>query len=392
MKMLQNKSQKIHSQIGLTRKTKYKKATLALALGCGLSLASQGAQADEGHNMAMRADSHAPIGVMGDHVHKKGKWMVSYRVMNMHMSGMRSGTDDVSPDQVALMANRMGGEPMRMGPMMSIVPDTYRIAPLSMDMQMHMLGAMYGLTNDVTLMGMLTYNKNTMKMRTYQGRVGNTPISGDWEGETAGLGDTKLAALVKLFDNGSQKMHYKVGISLPTGSIDEAGTVLAPNGMFLDIDRLAYPMQLGSGTPDALFGLTYNSHHGDFSWGAQYNGTVRLGRNSHNYSLGDIHEGTTWMAYQWAPWISTSVRLGGKYEGSIDGRDMVITGGNPMSDPLNSGRKELNLGLGINLLGTSGLLKGHRLAFEVSQPIYQDLDGLQMKTDTVVTIGWQKAF
>ncbi len=372
---------------------KFKKyGASALALSASLLCCGTASKADEGHMMTMRPDSHAPIGVMGDHVHKKGKWMVSYRVMNMHMSGMRTGTTDVAPEDVALMANRLGGETMRMGSMMSVVPDTYRISPLSMDMQMHMLGTMYGLTDNVTLMGMLTYNKNTMKMRTYQMRVGNTPIPGDWEGQTSGLGDTKLAALVKLFDNGQQKMHYTLGISLPTGSIDEAGNVLAPNGMVVDIDRLAYPMQLGSGTPDALFGLTYNGKGGDFSWGAQYSGTVRLGRNKYNYSLGDKHEGTAWLAYRWAPWISTSVRMSGKYEGSIDGRDMVITGGNPMSDPLNSGRKELNLGLGINLLGTSGFLKGHRLALEVSQPIYQDLNGLQMKSDTLVTIGWQKAF
>ena len=33
----------------------------------------------------IRADSHAPIGVMGDHMHKKGKFMTSYRYMYMDM-------------------------------------------------------------------------------------------------------------------------------------------------------------------------------------------------------------------------------------------------------------------------------------------------------------------
>ena len=37
----------------------------------------------------VRADSHAPIGVMGDHMHAKGEWMVSYRFMRMAMSGSR---------------------------------------------------------------------------------------------------------------------------------------------------------------------------------------------------------------------------------------------------------------------------------------------------------------
>ena len=29
-----------------------------------------------------RPDSHAPIGVMGDHMHKEGEYMISYRYMN----------------------------------------------------------------------------------------------------------------------------------------------------------------------------------------------------------------------------------------------------------------------------------------------------------------------
>ena len=37
----------------------------------------------------VRADSHAPIGVMGEHMHKKGEWMLSYRYMYMDMEGSR---------------------------------------------------------------------------------------------------------------------------------------------------------------------------------------------------------------------------------------------------------------------------------------------------------------
>lgn len=38
-----------------------------------------------------RADGHAPIGVMGDHLHKKGSYMLSYRFMRMSMAGNRDG-------------------------------------------------------------------------------------------------------------------------------------------------------------------------------------------------------------------------------------------------------------------------------------------------------------
>lgn len=43
-----------------------------------------------------RPDGHAPIGVMGDHTHKTGEWMFSYRYMQMHMDGNRDGTDHFS--------------------------------------------------------------------------------------------------------------------------------------------------------------------------------------------------------------------------------------------------------------------------------------------------------
>ena len=66
------------------------------------------ALADEGHEL----DSldHAPIGVMGDHRHKKGEWMVSYRLMHMDMAGIQIGTDSVTPEQVATtVPNRFFG-------------------------------------------------------------------------------------------------------------------------------------------------------------------------------------------------------------------------------------------------------------------------------------------
>jgi len=69
-----------------------------------------------------RPDSHAPIGVMGDHTHKKGEFMFSYRYMLMGMDGMLDGSDDISNAEI-----------MNRG---------YAVTPTEMTMQMHMLGAM----------------------------------------------------------------------------------------------------------------------------------------------------------------------------------------------------------------------------------------------------------
>ena len=56
------------------------------------------------------------------------------------------------------------------------------------------------------------------------------------------------------------------------------------------------------------------------------------------------------------------------------------------------GRQRLDIGVGLNLLGKNGALKGHRLAMEYKAPVQESLHGIQMETDYTFTVGWQKAF
>ena len=52
--------------------------------------------AHEGPWTAARPDGHAPISVMGDHMHKMGEWMVSYRYMTMDMEGLLKESNSVT--------------------------------------------------------------------------------------------------------------------------------------------------------------------------------------------------------------------------------------------------------------------------------------------------------
>ncbi len=56
------------------------------------------------------------------------------------------------------------------------------------------------------------------------------------------------------------------------------------------------------------------------------------------------------------------------------------------------GHRKINIIGGINFFVPRGELKGQRLAFVFSNPIYQYYDGLQMKSDKMITFGWQYAF
>ncbi len=361
------------------------------------SLSSNPVQADEshmpsgsttavsggGHNH-VRADAHAPIGVMGEHMHKKGGWMLSYRYMRMDMEGNRIGENKVSPESiVTTVPNRFFGAPGQ--------PKTLRIVPTEMTMDMHMLGAMYAPTDNVTLMFMLPMVRKSMDHLTFAGGAG-TNIRGGFTTVSQGVGDARLSALVRLYDDANNHFHLNLGLSAPTGSIDERDNILTPMGARPEV-RLPYAMQIGTGTWDLHPGLTYLGKSNALSWGAQYRAEIRLeSENDEGYSWGDKHALTAWVAYQWAPWISTSVRLDAMTQEAIDGIDAQIAGPVQTADPDNYGGERVDLLFGVNLAGQSGALHGHRLAFEFGVPVHQDLNGPQMETDWLFTLGWQKAF
>ncbi|XSG81655.1 MAG: hypothetical protein ACPW61_11315 [Methyloligella sp. ZOD6] len=343
----------------------------------GLSVSSDGLK-------PLRADAHAPIGVMGDHMHHAGEWMLSYRFMNMNMEGNRIGDDEVTPQEIVTsVPNRFFGSPMQ--------PPTLRVVPTEMSMDMHMFGFMYAPTDNLTLMAMLNYAEKEMSHITFAGPMGTTEL-GRFSTRSDGLADTKLSALYRLYDDEVNHFHLNLGLSLPTGDIEQTGRVLTPMGM-RPILRLPYGMQLGSGTYDLLPGLTYTGRSGDFTWGAQYRAEIRLeDENDEGYAWGDRHMVTAWAAYEWAPWISTSLRMEASTQDAIDGIDPNIMAPVQTANPAFYGGEEVGLFLGVNTVGQTGIWRGHRLAFEFGLPVYQDLNGPQMEEDYQFTVGWQKAF
>ncbi len=339
---------------------------------------------DIGKHEMMRADANAPIGVMGDHMHHKGGWMFSYRYMRMEMKGSRDGSSNLSRDEIATtVANPFFGLPMQ--------PPTLRVVPTEMSMDMHMFGLMYAPTHWLTLMVMGSYIEKEMDHITYMGPVG-TIVRGGFTTKSDGFGDTKLSGMFRLYDDGKHRFHANVGISLPTGSITEKDSVLTPTGA-TPTPRLPYPMQIGSGTFDFLPGLTYSGKLGRKGWGVQYSGVIRLEDENHeDYSLGDEHRVTAWASYLWKPWLSSSFRIAGQTIDKIDGQNPDIIAPVQTADPDNQGGERIDLLLGVNLAGQSDSVKGHRIAFEFGAPIYQHLNGPQLETDWIFTVGYKLAF
>lgn len=354
-------------------------STIAL---CGAALIATPAHADDNHSGPSSGPNsldHAPIGVMGDHRHGKGEWMISYRFMHMDMAGIQIGTDSVTPEQVATtVPNRFFGNPGQ--------PPTLRIVPTSMRMDMHMAGAMYGLSDQVTLMVMGNYITKEMDHITFQGGMGDTQL-GNFRTRTADLGDTKLGALIGLSDT----VHLNAGISIPTGTITEEAQILTPMGGTPTV-RTPYPMQIGSGTWDLEPGITYRDQSENFGWGAQLRGTIRLGTNDEGYSHGDRAMATAWFAAALTQAVSISGRVQAETIGRVDGMDPLIMGPVQTANPDFQGGETVTALAGMNFAATGGSLRGWRLGIEAGLPLVQDLNGPQMPTDFTFTIGVQKAF
>jgi len=64
----------------------------------------------------------------------------------------------------------------------------------------------------------------------------------------------------------------------------------------------------------------------------------------------------------------------------------------PTLRPEIRGGNRVDVPLGLNYYIPTGALAGHRIAVEMSLPVFQNLSGPQLETDWILTLGWQKSF
>ena len=338
------------------------------ALACALLTLSAAAESSAQPWTSGRPDGHAPIGVMADHTHHAGEVMLSYRFMYMGMEGSRVGTASVADADV-------------------VAPDGegFRVTPTRMPMQMHMLGAMFAPLDRVTLMAMAPIVSSEMEHLTRPG--------GSFETSSGGVGDVRVGALVQIAAPGRSSLHATLAASLPTGSIDETDvTPMTAPGEGV----LPYPMQVGSGTVDLTPNVTYLGQSDAFGWGLQARGTVRTGTNSRGYRLGNRLGSTGWASVLISDAVSGSVRLDAETWGDIDGQDdaLAMAAANDVVPTVRTDLRagtRVDLGVGVNTQ-FGGAPSGLRVLAEAEAPLYQRLDGPQLETDLIVTVGAQFSF
>jgi len=318
----------------------------------------QHAHSDEGSHADAHDVERAPIGVMGDHTHPAGEWMLSYRYMYMDMDGNRDGS------------SRKGtGDVLR----------DYMVAPSEMTMVMHMLGLMYAPTDDLTLMAMVPHVRNSMRHKTRMGTRFST--------HSSALGDSTLTALWRVHHDDQNHVHLNLGLGLPTGDITQKDHT--PLGRV----RLPYPMQIGSGSWELQPGVTWLRQWEDWSFGAQSIATFTLNENRKDYQWGPRFDVNVWGSRLLTDALGGSLRLKYAHWTNIHGSDDALNPNLvPTADPDRRAGRRLDVGLGLDYTFQRRELAGHRLAAEVLLPVYQWLDGPQLETDWSFIVGWEKVF
>lgn len=319
-------------------------------------LLSTTAQAGHIHE---RPDTHAPAGIMGDHVMEKNEVMLSYRYMVMAMDGNRDGTNTVPAPLPGFM-----------------------VSPLNMDMKMHMFGAMYAPTEKLTLSLMAPVLSMSMDHRVNMNNI-------EFTTESRGIGNINIAAIYQLEDTSDTSLLLNFAAGIPTGSIDEKDLNPASNGVPV---QLPYPMQTGSGSYSITPGLTYTHTYSNWSWGAQGLYKYYIDTNDNGYKLGNKVDISGWISKNLNQSFSLSFRLNALDWGNIEGTDKKLSPVPtlPTKNPELRGGSRIDALIGVNYIAHE--LNALRFSMEIGTPIYQNLNGPQLETDLLFTLGAQYVF
>ena len=334
-----------------------------------------------------RAIDHGPIGVMGDHYHKAGEWMVSARYMRMHMSGNQTGSDTLSDAEVIAQNNAPG----RMPGKLSVVPD-------DMDMDMLMLGAMYAPSDRVTLMAMIMASSKDMGLKSYQPpaimgmgsgmSASSRDLVGSFSTSTDGIEAISFSGLFRLRESVQSRTHMTVGLQQSLADADATDTVLTPMGTRMRM-RLPYSMQIGDEALRLKLAITHVHQSESWVFGGQAGGKFKL--DSQQWNFGDSQHYTGWVQRSLNDRVSYSGRLTFERASALEGMDPMIMAPVQTAIPANYGYRQWRIGVGLNAVVP--LLPGapERLGIEIERPFDVQVNGIQMTPKWRITVGLQKS-
>jgi hypothetical protein len=135
-----------------------------------------------------------------------------------------------------------------------------------------------------------------------------------YKDRTKGFGDVIGSFITPLAASSEYVVLADLGASLPTGNINQENA-------YVPGQHYAYNMQNGSGTVDAVTGLTALSFQGPMQLGSHLTGIFRNGRNENGYALGNLYRADVWADYNTASGVTPRIVGYYKYKDAIQGRD-----------------------------------------------------------------------
>ena len=196
--------------------------------------------------------------------------------------------------------------------------------------------------------------------------------------------------------NNCKSLYGSLGLSLPTGDTERTAKMM--KWYF----RAPYDMQLGSGSYDLKPALTYSalSADGQWNWGGQVMYTWHTADNEHDYRLGDSVKVNGWVQRAFGPasaWLRTAFSSTERIHGQDSEIQKLLVRSDPMmpmkwaptpdADPDNYGGRRLD-----GAVGVSCKIGPCSVGVEGGVPLYQYLNGLQLKTEWFLTAGVQAMF
>ena len=331
-------------------------------------------------SFASNAIDHAPIGVMGDHYHKTNERMISIRYSTMQMEGNSLHNNSISDQEI--ITNQVN--PFAS---MSGAPSYLSVVPQKMDMQMIMIGGMYAYSDNLTYMGMVMFMKNKMTSNTYKGGMDRAYL-GNFQTSLDDLSNFSFSGLYKLAEKNDNRWHLELGIDKSIGKNNNQGFMLTPMNIYMKM-TMPYPMQMDESTR-LITALTNSKNFDGLVFGSQIKKYSVIEKE--DWSFGDKLEISSWLQKSFDDSLSYSIRFLFTKEQNLSGSSSEIKSPVQSANPLNYGGSELEFGLGVNKIFKFFQKEHIRLGIEYLFSLNTNKNGLQMKNENKLIIGYQMSF
>jgi hypothetical protein len=288
-------------------------------------------------------------------------WTFALQYKTVEFEGYLDGTDKLSYDQV-----------LWEGPSETRTDKNFPVVPSVITQDVTAFALSYEINEDWRVhLSVPHIEQNT-------DHISIVPGYKEFSIRTSGIGDVVVTATQRLLSRPNSNWWLSMGISLPTGSIDEEGdTPRAPGNQ-----QLPYTMQLGSGTYDIPLEVSYHSL-GSRDWSTSFSANIRMGENDRGYRLGNNYSLSGRYRFHMLPTLHPFVGIDIQYSDSIHGADKSLLVDSPFPYPASITNPDLyggtSIGARIGLNWT--IADKYRLAGEFGKPLYQNLNGPQPKQD-----------